>query len=296
MTSPPRPLAALQQWMQSVITHPGGVVYGAATDEAREWLSGEERSVESVIARSQALSAVERLTIYNESYFARLLDCLREEFSVLAAALGEELFDSFALGYLQAHPPRSYTLAELGKRFPEYLAETRPEAEGDWPEFLIDLARLELAVNLVFDGPGCEGELLLDQNQLAGIAPDQWPEARLECVPCLKLLSLRYPVNDCFTAIRRGEAPVIPEPATSFVAVTRRDFRVHRYSLTPASHALLSALMEGATVGAAIEAAAALSLSTDDDLMRDLQQWFFTWTTAGFFRRVAHAGRMKDEG
>jgi len=279
MNASARSLAAIQRWMQSAITHPGGVEMCAAAEP-----------VESVISRSQALSSVERLTIYNQAYFARLLECLREEFSVLAKAIGADLFDSFALGYLQEHPPQCYTLTDLGTRFPEYLANSRPEAEGPWPEFLIDLARLELAVNQVFDGPGCEGESLLSHEQLAEIAPEQWPEARLTCVPCLKLLALSFPVNDYFTAIRRGETSEMPVPAASYIAVTRREFRVHRYPLTAVSYTVLAALQSGNTVGAAIEEAAAVSTSTDEELMRDLQTWFYTWTSAGFFER------MMDEG
>lgn len=283
MSDSPRSLAALQHWMQSAITHPGGVGMGTGAE-----------SVESVIGRSHALSSIERLTIYNQAYFARLLECLRQEFSVLAKAIGDDLFDSFALGYLQEHPSQSYTIAELGTRFPEYLARSRPESDGLWPEFLIDLARLELTVNQVFDGPGCEGESLLTHEQLATIAPEQWPEARLTCVPCLKLLALSFPVNDYFTAIRRGDSAEFPEPVASYVAVTRREFRVHRYPLTTVSHTLLAALQSGMTVGAAIEEAAAVSTSTDEELMRDLQAWFYTWTSAGFFRSVEHPGERVD--
>src|SRR5262249_13083383 len=157
-------------------------------------------------------------------YFARLLDCLREEYSVLAAALGSELFDAFAVAYLQAHPSQSYTLGHLGTKFPEFLEETRPRAAepadqaAAWPEFMIDLARLERTVNEVFDGPGAEGESLLDAGRLQQISPEHWPDARLICVPCLRLVKLKYPVNDYFTAIRRGDAPAIPAPETAHVA------------------------------------------------------------------------------
>lgn len=299
-------LSDLQQWMQTAIVHPGGVVVGAQATDANV-------EIESLIAPSQALSAIERLAIYNRSYFARLLECMRAEYSVLAAALGEELFDGFALGYLQEYPSTSYTLGNLGERFPQYLAETRPRGEreyvkqdtqapgrsdgfgirpteeegGEWPEFLIDLARLERTINVVFDGPGAEGLRLLDHARLAAIPPDRWPDARLECVPCLRLLALSYPINDCFTAIRRGEEPEMPERRASFLAVTRRDYRVHRYPLTAAQFELLQSLLTGKTVGEAIARAAALSDVPDDRFARELRDWFFQWTAAGFFLAVA---------
>ena len=63
--------------------------------------------------RSQALTALERLAIYGHAYYARLLECLREEFPVLKHALGEELFDelrrrvsgAISLAELHALPP-----------------------------------------------------------------------------------------------------------------------------------------------------------------------------------------------
>jgi Putative DNA-binding domain len=306
MNGPPRfSLDSLQQWMQAVIVHPGGVVAGAESAAPRT-------EIDSVITRSRALSAIERLDIYNRSYFARLLDCMRAEYSVLARALGEELFDSFALGYLQQYPSQSYTLADLGERFPDYLAETRPrvddttdasepqasgspafsdgfgirpteEEEGDWPEFLIDLARLERTINVVFDGPGTERGILLDHARLAAILPDRWPGARLECVPCLRLLTLSYPINDYFTAVRRGDQPEIPERRASYLAVTRRDYRVYRYPLGSAQFQLLNALLNGETVGAAISQAAEHSATPDERFAADLRDWFYQWTAAGFF-------------
>ena len=70
----------------------------------------------------------------------------------------------------------AYTLFQLAAHFPRYLVETRPdgdEADGlpaDWPDFLIDLDTLELTFNEVFDGPGVEGERLLEAEPLRAIA------------------------------------------------------------------------------------------------------------------------------
>src|SRR5262245_12156156 len=217
MSEPRHTLDELQRWMQGVITHPGGVAAGIASDEARQQIALVPEQAERVVTRSQALTAIERLQIYHHAYFSRLLECLREEYSVLAAALGSELFDAFAVAYLEAHPSRSYTLGRLGAKFPEYLAETRPrdmatvEDGPAWPEFMIDLARLERVVNEVFDGPGAEGQPLLDGERLRSIPPERWPETRLVCVPCLRLLKLSHPVNEYFTAIRKGGKPAVPE-------------------------------------------------------------------------------------
>jgi len=217
--------------------------------------------------------------------------------------LGNEIFDTFAIGYLQENPSRSYTLARLGANFPDFLEQTRPDARATsvdppgaklsvdkatagWTDFLIDLTRLERTINEVFDGPGPEGRPLLDGARLTAITPEEWFQARLNCVPSLRLVRFRYPVNEFFTAIRRNEKPPIPEPEPSRLAISRRDFRVLRYPLEPAQYELLQAVLEGKSVGAAVERAAALSPLDDPRLAVAIREWFHFWTAEGFFRGV----------
>jgi hypothetical protein len=280
-------LGELQRWMQAVITHPAGASAGIESPAALEQIAVVPSQIERVATRSRALTTVERLDIYNRSYFARLLECLREEYSVLAFALGSDLFDAFAVGYLQTHPSSSYTLNKLGDSFPEYLAASRPEpttgSSADWAEFMIDLARLERVVNQVFDGPGTEGRPLLTGEQLQACPAERWPAAKLVCAPCLRLIELRFPVSDYFSAARREESAPVPPARESFVAVSRQDYRVRRYELSAPQHALLAALLVGEPVGVAIERAAAIAPAGDDQFAAKLSDWFRAWTAAGFF-------------
>ena len=124
----PSDLQRLQRWMQSVITHPGGVSEGVASVRSREHLELGPAGLESVIARSRALTSAQRLEIYVDAYHERLLECLREEFPATRHAVGDELFDALAFGYLQHEPSRSYTLGELGAAtasFPQHVAAAR---------------------------------------------------------------------------------------------------------------------------------------------------------------------------
>lgn len=285
----PQSLDVVQQWFQAVVTHPGGVAGGIAGEDAQCLIRLDRTELEQVVRRSGNLTAEERLSIYANAYWARLLECLGDGFPVLRTALGEDVFDSFAFEYLQRYPSRSYTLDQLGERFSQFLDETRPP-DAEWPDFLVDLARLEQTLAKVFDGPGVEGQRLLTHDDLQGLPPERFAGARLVPVVCLRLLAFRYPVNAYYTAVRHaeeGEAVPIPEPAEELVAVLRRDFVVRRYSLSRPQHALLEAVRAGATVGQAIEAAAGASEAGDDALAADLQAWFRFWTAEGFFQSVA---------
>ena len=127
--TPRYPFQRLQRWMQTTIMHPDGVVEGMNSPAAREEIDAPAEEAERVVTRSKALTAVERLSIYGNAYYGRLLECMREEFPAVTHALGEETFDAFATAYLQNYPSRSYTLTQLGKNFPNFLVETRPERE-----------------------------------------------------------------------------------------------------------------------------------------------------------------------
>ena len=285
-------LDRIERWMQAVIMHPGGVPSGIESDAAQLQLPVSIEHADRVITRSLALTSIERLEIYANAYYARLLECLHEEFPTLVHAVGDEAFDALAIGYLQHYPSTSYTLAELGGDFPKYLAESRPtnDAEDEtfeaWTDFLIDLATLERLYGEVFDGPGVEGQSLLNATQVAGITADRWPSARLVPACCLKLVQLRYPAHEYISAVRRREDPPPPEPEETYLAVTRRDFVIRRIPLSHVQFALLSPLVNGEPVGKAIESMAELFDGDLSEMAASLQVWFSDWAAAGFFQSV----------
>ena len=290
----PTELARIQQWMQSVIMHPDGVEAGIDSPVARTMIDVAPDQVEDVICRSSAQTSLERLRVYANAYYARLLEVLGSEFPALVHALGEELFQEFAFGYLQQCPSQSYTLADLSAKFPEYLARTRPpkesvDAEPDWADFLVDLATLERTYSEVFDGPGIEGKRLLQVDNLREIAPDRWPRVRLVPVPCLKLLPLRFAVHEYVTAVRRQEDPSLSAPSPTWLVVTRRDYVVRRVAVDEPEFVALAALVRGGTVSDSLEAAENQWSGEFDQLARHVQRWFRNWSAAGYFQRIVDA-------
>ena len=243
--------------------------------------------IEKIVTRSNTLTATQRLAIYGHAYFARLQECLRAEFPVLLHALGEELFNLFTFEYLRQYPSRSYTLHQLGENFPRFLAETRPDSDASpnaresWPDFIIDLATLERAFSRVFDGPGVEGQQILDANQLLTIG--QLHEARFLPVVCLKLLSFRYPVSQYFRAVRNHEDPALPQPTDTFLAMTRRSYTVLIHELTGRQYDLLSALVAGRSLNQAVNSLARTSGDDPQTLLTNALIWIEDWANKGFF-------------
>ncbi|MCA9015287.1 MAG: putative DNA-binding domain-containing protein [Planctomycetaceae bacterium] len=291
MSRQPRPLEQIQQWMQTVISWPGGVEAGIASDAAQSRIPLEPGALETVITASSQLSSVERIGIYANAYYARLLECLSEEYPALVSAMGKQAFGVFCMEYLQEYPSTSYTLADLGARFPQFLKEHQPSAEAgeeevSWTDFLIELATLERVYSEVFDGPGIEQGPLLTAESLNAIAPEDWPGLTLKMAPCFRLLPFQFPVHQFITDVRNGHTPTIPAQQTTYLAITRRNFIVRREAVSPAQYFLLSRLQQGLQVGEAITQFAASGLMEPEDSGNQLHQWFKHWTASAFFIAV----------
>ena len=291
-----RQLNVVQQWFQAVITHPEGIGPGIETQQAQELIPIERTELERIVRRSHRLSADQRLAVYANAYYARLVECLGECFPVFRKATGEEVFNSFAFEYLQRYPSTSYTLDRLGRHFGRFLDETRPQSEtssdaldADWLDFLIDLATLEWTVAQVFDGPGAEHTRTLGPSDLRNVPVEHFSQATLTTVVCFRLLKFRYPVNTYYTAVRGSkdstEIP-IPDGLPEYAAITRCQYVVRRYILTATQYTLLKRLQAGETVSEAISAAAEDSHLDDNRLSTDLHSWFRTWISEGFFQSI----------
>jgi hypothetical protein len=256
----PASLDEHQRWLLTAITHPAGVAAGAPSE------------VTEVILPSRQQSASERLAVYSHAYFARLLEVLRELFPCVRYAVGDELFDEFAVGYLVAHPPASYTLHRLADQFADHLEATRPKGNEQFA-FIVDLARLEHAIDQVFDGPGPEDLPPPDPAELAA--------GHIALVPGCQLLAFRFPASSYFTAWKAGDKPAWQAPGEQFIALLRRDYIIRRYELTRTQFDLLSYLAAGHPLEDSL-AAIATSASLND-LAAEVRRWFEFWTAERFF-------------
>lgn len=267
-------LRELQRWFASVTSHPAGVLEGRV---------GQQRSqkLERLVTAGPRLSAVERVQIYNEGYFARLLECLTDDYPALSYALGEAPFETLAHAYIEKHPSRSRSLNAYGQHLAAFC-RSRPEA---WSSFAADLARLEWALVEVVHAPV---DPPLAPDALAQIPAARWQTARLLPSRGMRLLTFDHPVNDFFQAFREDRAPEQPEPAATATVVYRQGLALWRMGLEPRAALLLKDLISGVPLAAAIATLETRSEAAGNslDLARLLPQWLTAWVQNGFFRAV----------
>jgi|CXWL01.1.fsa_nt_gi hypothetical protein len=243
-------------------------------------------TIEDEVQPSSRQSAEQRLDVYRIAYFARLVECLEEEFEGVLESVGERTFRQLAVEYLEKYPSTSYTLADLGKCFPKFLAETRPQREGDgpdWADFLIDLATLERTYAEIFDGPGSEGG---DDRITLEALSMMSPEMRIRLCPSVRLLELKFPVHRYHSAVRRGEKPDIPDAETTRLVISRREYVVRREELDPIQHRILQSLLEQGDLEQALERACLNQEMASEELRTKIGKWFEGWVRQGILMRV----------
>ena len=271
-------LSELQRWMMDVVTHPEGASAGidAASKSGTSGLKGQK--AHSIVRRSKNLTSLERIGIYQEMYFLRLIEILEGDFSAVRHAIGEDDFPEVAKAYVVAYPSKHYDLCNLGAKFSIFLRAAKTLKHR---AFLADLAKLERAIEEVFDEKQVK-PLTIDE--LLGVPKEQWINMRLATVPALRLISSRYPINAYFEAVRADEHPLIPAARATWLAVYRKkNFQVWRMELDRPQFAMLTALARGKTVGQAVEACLEVPEAQSLDLAASVKSWFDEWAASGFF-------------
>lgn len=240
-------LPRLERWMQAVIVHPGSVEEAVRARSATRHLKVSE--ARHAILPSKEMQPLERLAVYQGMYPLRMRDALVADYPGLAAFLGHRRFFKFVLAYVRVFPSRSYTFARLGDHVPEFLRRTRrfPPAP-----FLRELARLERAINEVFD---VDEEDVEDPSSPPRHVSTDWESRRFAVTPTLRLLAFRYAAGPALDALKAGKRPAT-RPRATWVALHRRRYAVTRIDLTREEFRLLGALARGQTLGAALRGAA----------------------------------------
>lgn len=281
-----QPLRLLQQWMKTVVTGRGGL-----SEKLESAASLHGLGVEDVVAERRGLPAQVRLGIYTSGYVLRLLECMRADFPVLRAFVGDSVFDAFAKAYIISEPPGSHSLFELGAGFPRFLEETKPQGRELDAELsaLLDvppeLARLEraraevgLAIGVENDPPAAE-----PFSPLAVFAED----VKVQATPCLRLLALKFPLLDLLRSSDRGERPAPLKPKATLVALGRSDYRVHVEEVTHWQFAFLKACERPASLYTAARLAAAESGKEPASVLAELTVWLPVAAGLGLLRRVS---------
>ena len=207
--------------------------------------------LEALVNGDERLSAAERVGIYADAYFYRLLECLGEDFPATQAVLGTDNFAALVKGYLLEHPPTEPSILHAGLYLADFLND-HPLAER-WP-FIADLARLERAVLDVFHAAD---SLPLRIEALQTVPLEKWPALKLRTHPSVDIVHSEWRIADVLHTVEQGREWTDPKHEEASVLVWRQNALVNYRALEPVERDALVIVAKGASFAAVCEAMAA---------------------------------------
>ena len=248
-----------------------------------------------IIKPNDRLDSFERLQIYNQQYWWRLLGNFGEDFHGLRAVIGPRKFDRLATAYLESCPSMSWSLRDLGEKLESFIA-ARPEFVAPHEKLAVEMVRVEWARIVAFDGPE---RPRIDPVRIAKIAPDR---LKIGVQPYVSLIEMWHPIDDLLGKLknatietgsvsnavaatrsrRRKRLAARPRKEPLFLAVHRHDLSVFYKRLEPAAYNLLVALRKGETLDAACAHALAGAKELPEQSAARVQAWFSNWMRLGW--------------
>lgn len=264
----PERLKNTQEWFAAVSSSPLDLdehIQGLSPAEAAQW-----------IRPSPTLRPVQRMEIYNQQYWWRVLRALRENYPLSTRLFGSKNFDlQIGVPYLQERPSQHWSLEKLGEDLPDWLEKSY---EGKDKQLVIDVSAVDCAIARSF---------------LAGELPPLKPQdpelssQRISLQPSLQLLVLRaelFSWREEMTAqsedyyIDRPFPPLEREGAGAYLIYRNRELRVAWQKISPAAYSLLTKLKKGSTLDEACEAAR----DWEKELENTIAFYFQEWTMRGW--------------
>jgi hypothetical protein len=263
LSEKPPKLSELQDWLRRVWTTPEGVDAALKTPEgrrARQW-----------IAEVPPLSARDRLAVYSDAYFLRLLDSLGSDFTTARRALGDDDFRRLVADYLAQRGSDSPNLTDLGRDLP--AAAARHELGRKHP-FLSELCLLEWTVLAALFTDRLPA---FDPESFKGISAEDWVKVRLVFDPTVSLLETAWPVHRLW--MKRGAKSgnrTLKKPQRSLLVVYRDEQWARVLALEERAWHTLRRLLDGAPLAEAC----ALSGASPDEI----KNWFAGWVQIGLVK------------
>jgi hypothetical protein len=243
----------------------------------------------ALVKPNSRLSSLERLEIYNRSYWSRVLDALGEDFPGVRAVVGAKRFAQIRRRYLDDCPSESFTMRNLGKHLAAWMERNRTLVGANY-EIALDMARLEWAEIESFDSAEHER---LGPAEIAALEPT----STLQLQPHLQLMQAGYEVDTLLLEVRnsmkrRGSAARVVTQARIarlralgpvYLAIHCHELVVHYKRLDAEMFRLLQQLGRGATLGDAVESAYADSALSPEQCRQHVQDSFAMFGALGWF-------------
>lgn len=171
-------------------------------------LEADDRMPQHIAAPANN-STIERLDVYRDGYYLRLLEILTVDYPVIKTILGEEGFDTLGREYIDAYPSTHFSVRVFGRHLSKFITSQRT-----YDPMLVEMASFEWMLGATQDAPDAPH---LTFEAMAQVPPESWASMQFKLHPSLQLLPFYYNVPEIWKAVdQQQEQPSVThldEPA-----------------------------------------------------------------------------------
>jgi hypothetical protein len=250
----------------------------------QDGLLGRSHEIMPHVRGNARESADTMFGVYRNAYWARLVECLSNDFPGLKALVGEAAFDTLARAYVAKHPSQHPSVRWAGHALAEFVSAEAPYRDDPW---IADMARFDWALAHAFDAADAPAAGLVD---LATVPPEFWGSIRLALHPSVDFFRVTTPVDETQPALVSDSSVAVDRTARCArgVLVWRIEHDVKFRAADPQEIASLEAMQRGATFGDMCEQLAR-ELDEEAATVRAAQT-LQGWLQWGVVARVEHDG------
>lgn len=187
----------------------------------QKYITQNTHEIDVSIANPPKGDKLERLAIYGEGYYFRLIEAACLDYRCLSFLIGEEFGDVF-IDYINAHPSTYFTVHYIGFDLPQFLRKQFAEKPH-----LAEIAEFEIALNAAQDAKDIPIATL---DHLRAIPPDDWAHLTFTFHPSFQILNFQWNVPDIWQGFLKG-GPVDPVLSQTPICLTiwRKTFDAFYY-------------------------------------------------------------------
>lgn len=235
------------------------------------------------IAPSPTLRPEQRIQIYNQQYWWRLLNTMHELYPLVTRLFGYSDFNqTIAIPYLVKYPPRNWSLTLIGDRLAQWIEE---EYVGNDKKLVLESAILDWSFTDSFitqDIPPINSEQLIKLQE---------SNSKLYTQPHLHLFEMAYDLFRYRVDFLKNppeywmdnDFPELDHSKPYFFALHRNKSNDIAWREIPKTeYLLLAQFQKGSSLDNVCQWIEEQSEEIYEDAMQNLQQWFHDWTVYGW--------------
>lgn len=226
-------LAQVQRLLYRLIISPNGVEEGLAAEN-----DVPKNGIGALITGDDRMNAVDRVGIYADMYFYRLLDAIREDFPATVAILGNAHFHNLT-SYLVAYPPSRPSITDASLHLAEFVQHS---VWCDEFPFLRDVILLERALLEVFLGADA---VAVSFDELRAVPPSAWASLQFRGHPASRVLDCEWRVDQVLCSVEKALPIRPPLRQRESIAVWRKDDAVRYRVLSDLERLALGLIRSG---------------------------------------------------